>query len=511
VGLSNRATEFGACAGALRLTELDLNNLGHTKSLIFRRQLYSDWIQFWLSNASAPLEGVAQAKAKRVTKFAQGEAALIRLTRKKSNSSHTAAPTISPPPTNEPTSKPVNIYGGLQIPVYLQYNASLAMAAAQRLASQSSILVEQSPSNLVTSRFLQSAWGAERTAFVFMLRHPLAVPRCRYFKCNVIARLEAWLAAHEVMLADLEFLSRFVVIHYEGFTRSANTLVHHLHRVAWGGQTGLGNFKFLDHTFLPPLVEEAPQPAGGGAAEEFTEQHKSAVAEVRNHASTSESDGQERLRRRHSQGKAHRASQSNIKGMHLRHTHIAPEQQQQQQQQQQKQQRQQHRVKGSSAAQLKVRPARFATKGQRPVSRDPGKGQHAKRRLETSSQYLSSPNATQVDKVTTKLSLASRKKNAEQAKARQVPLSELVNATYLPDKFPYMLVSLRRSVEEEQWERDYRSVLRKDYHLELASQMRQLSARLAVFCYSVEHLEVLLTDCGADHWKNPKYVWKMKV
>ena len=101
------------------------------------------------------------------------------------------------------------------------------------------ILVDKSPRHIIMSRLLQhwytttrSIWEPallkcrrftpERTAFMFILRHPLGTMRenwemtGRYsFGACGESALVHWLTIHEAWLQDLAYISHFVVFHFE--------------------------------------------------------------------------------------------------------------------------------------------------------------------------------------------------------------------------------------------------------------------------------------------------------
>jgi hypothetical protein len=111
------------------------------------------------------------------------------------------------------------------------------------------------------------------------------------------------------------------------------------------------------------------------------------------------------------------------------------------------------------------------------------------------------------------VSYSARKRSGEIAKAKHIPEEQLTNATFLaPEKQPgYPLVSFRRSKQEMQWERDYGKAIKQPYNAEVVAQMQQFATRLAKFCYSLEHLDVVINGCGSDQWRYPLYVWRMKA
>lgn len=74
-------------------------------------------------------------------------------------------------------------------------------------------LVQKDIPNSVQSSFLQSLLGADKTYFVFSIRHPLA--SCKYLECDTFALINAWILLYETMAADLEYLDNYLVLHQE--------------------------------------------------------------------------------------------------------------------------------------------------------------------------------------------------------------------------------------------------------------------------------------------------------
>jgi hypothetical protein len=77
-------------------------------------------------------------------------------------------------------------------------------------------LVEKDIPNSVRALLLQELFGRDRTAFVFMLRHPFA--SCRNFKCpaTLTDQLGGWLLLYETLMQDLPHIAHYVLVHYEG-------------------------------------------------------------------------------------------------------------------------------------------------------------------------------------------------------------------------------------------------------------------------------------------------------
>ena len=100
------------------------------------------------------------------------------------------------------------------------------------------VLLEKSPSNMITSRFLQAVWtqrqavhvvppppSAKRVHFVFVSRHPIAnaLAHSVYPDCKKMTLLELvmnWIAQHQAMALDIKHLDSVTQIQYEEFVRN---------------------------------------------------------------------------------------------------------------------------------------------------------------------------------------------------------------------------------------------------------------------------------------------------
>jgi hypothetical protein len=80
---------------------------------------------------------------------------------------------------------------------------------------QCPVLVEKSPPNLVRARFFQAMF--QRTAFVFIVRHPVAVSLAtqKWSKTSTSSLMDHWARAHRILDEDLPHLHRARVIRYE--------------------------------------------------------------------------------------------------------------------------------------------------------------------------------------------------------------------------------------------------------------------------------------------------------
>lgn len=87
------------------------------------------------------------------------------------------------------------------------------------------VLVEKSPNDIVRSRWLDAIFGTVgRTAFVFTIRHPLAIYEAHCagkYKTDVY--LDNWLAQVERLQTDVSFLSNVVVLRYEDWATDDET------------------------------------------------------------------------------------------------------------------------------------------------------------------------------------------------------------------------------------------------------------------------------------------------
>jgi hypothetical protein len=95
--------------------------------------------------------------------------------------------------------------------------AALWAAWAPYWDTDSPVLVEKTPSNLLKMRFLQAVFPG--SSFVVVIRHPVAEAmalRGRGWSRKPVGKLvDHWVHAHEVMMADLPHLERVVVVRYE--------------------------------------------------------------------------------------------------------------------------------------------------------------------------------------------------------------------------------------------------------------------------------------------------------
>lgn len=73
------------------------------------------------------------------------------------------------------------------------------------------MLVEKTPTDVIRGSFYQAAFGREATRFVFVLRHPVLVGKKGRAGCRAndpATFFRGWLAAYDIMEADLEDLGK---------------------------------------------------------------------------------------------------------------------------------------------------------------------------------------------------------------------------------------------------------------------------------------------------------------
>ena len=92
------------------------------------------------------------------------------------------------------------------------------------------VLVEKSPPNLVRARFLQAMFP--RTAFVFIVRHPVAVALAtqKWSKTSTSSLLDHWARAHRILGEDLPQLHRACMIRYEDLVSNPSRIIQQLAR-----------------------------------------------------------------------------------------------------------------------------------------------------------------------------------------------------------------------------------------------------------------------------------------
>lgn len=84
-------------------------------------------------------------------------------------------------------------------------------------------LLEQSPPNLIRTRFLQEMFPD--SYFIIIIRHPLPVAyetrKCRGDRrITMNSLLKHWLVSHEVLEGDKEYIRKLFVVRYEDFVKN---------------------------------------------------------------------------------------------------------------------------------------------------------------------------------------------------------------------------------------------------------------------------------------------------
>ena len=82
------------------------------------------------------------------------------------------------------------------------------------------ILLEKSPRHMLMTLLLQYWFGPEHTAFIGILRHPLAQTRMQWWRSGrqpgcVENGIRHWLELQETMVQDMRQLRHRVVVHFE--------------------------------------------------------------------------------------------------------------------------------------------------------------------------------------------------------------------------------------------------------------------------------------------------------
>ena len=93
------------------------------------------------------------------------------------------------------------------------------------------VLEEKSPRHITMTRFLQAMFGAERSYFLVVLRHPLGTvhehflsSRQQHYCAGPI--IEHWLTIHRHLLDDLPHLQNVVLMHYEEFVEGDTQAIY---------------------------------------------------------------------------------------------------------------------------------------------------------------------------------------------------------------------------------------------------------------------------------------------
>lgn len=88
-----------------------------------------------------------------------------------------------------------------------------------------SVLIEKSPPNIISSRFFQAMFPC--AYFLFVVRHPIATSMAtqKWSGTSMRELLDHWSVAHNMMMDDMQYIHRCIVVRYEDFVLSPeNTL-----------------------------------------------------------------------------------------------------------------------------------------------------------------------------------------------------------------------------------------------------------------------------------------------
>jgi hypothetical protein len=82
------------------------------------------------------------------------------------------------------------------------------------------VLLEKSPPTLNRSRFFQELFP--NSAFVFLVRHPIAVCLAteKWSRLPIPTLMRHWARAHELLLEDVPFLKNAMIVRYEDYVRA---------------------------------------------------------------------------------------------------------------------------------------------------------------------------------------------------------------------------------------------------------------------------------------------------
>lgn len=125
---------------------------------------------------------------------------------------------------------------------------------------RANLLVEKDIPNVSRSRFLQNIFTAERTAFVFTMRHPMS--SCKHFDCkDVRGHVRAWIDAYNVLLEDVKYLKRYIIIHGEGLTTPGKP-IHVIRALETLLGWKRGQLNYTDHTMHAIEPDPVKRPGG---------------------------------------------------------------------------------------------------------------------------------------------------------------------------------------------------------------------------------------------------------
>jgi Sulfotransferase family len=120
------------------------------------------------------------------------------------------------------------------------------------------ILLEKSPPNLIRTRFLQALFP--EAIFVLVVRHPLVVALAtqRWVDHPVATLLSHWFQAHELLVIDLPFLRRALVVRYEEVVNDPSVTLRRIERLI--GLDGLDGSAFEPGRNEEYLADWTPSP-----------------------------------------------------------------------------------------------------------------------------------------------------------------------------------------------------------------------------------------------------------
>ena len=94
---------------------------------------------------------------------------------------------------------------------------------------EKSHLLEKSPPNLIRTRFLQGLFP--NSYFIILIRHPIPVSYAtkKWSKSRFYSLMNHWIAAHEIFDDDAKYLNRLLVLRYEDFVRTPESILNHIY------------------------------------------------------------------------------------------------------------------------------------------------------------------------------------------------------------------------------------------------------------------------------------------
>ena len=92
------------------------------------------------------------------------------------------------------------------------------------------VLLEKTPENLIRGRFLQAVFPA--ASFVMILRHPIAVSLAtqKWSRTSLGSLLKHWAHTHRVLLEDVSYLERLLLVSYERFVAAPQATLDEIWR-----------------------------------------------------------------------------------------------------------------------------------------------------------------------------------------------------------------------------------------------------------------------------------------